>query len=210
MGNVNHSEIEKLIEIEKKLYCEAYENGLSVANICRRLGFKDWDRVYRVIRRNKLVPSLPTRQRFSIPDVLAGTFKAVKHSFPMWCAGHGLDLKIAEYALNSNPYEATDPGSKKVFAALKEDFHNLYEKMYGSDNMFNMTFSDFDESTRSRFCCHINWIESEDVYLAVIPELTDVKATGSCWDSALANLKMLFNIKRRIIKLESMVERTQT
>jgi len=199
-------EIEKLIETEKNLYVLAYQRGLSVAYICRALAFDNLERVYSVLRDRKQVPLLPTRQKYSIPPVLKGTFLKARHSFPKWCASHNLDLGKAEHAIKLGPYEGRDVYSIKVLNALKDDFHNLYEELYGSGNIFNFKYTDYDESGRSRFDCEIRWIDAEGQYLASIPELPDMLAYGDSWDSALTGLKLVFNVKRRIYKLEAMVE----
>ena len=197
--------INNLVERERDLYGLAYKKGLSVAFICRTLAFDNWERVYKVLRQQRLVPLLPTRQRYTIPAILDGTFRKVKHSFPKWCASYGFDLQKAANAVNAGPYDAKDQYSQKVLAALKDDFHNLYLGLYESKNIFDMKFTDYDESTRSNYSCHINSI-GPGHYEASIPEWPEMCAEGTCWDSALANLKTVFNTKRRIFKLEAMVK----
>ncbi len=203
---MDFTELENLNERERDLYLICYGKGLSVAFICRSLAFDNWERVYRVLRFNKVVPLLPTRQNYTIPPVLDGTFRKIKHSFPKWCACHKFDLAKAEYAVNTGPYDAKDPYSQKVLAALKDDFHNLFLRMYETSNIFDMKYNDYDDSMRSRYDCNIRWIESEAVYVAEIPDWPGMRAVGTCWDSALSHLKMIFNVKRRIFKLEAMAK----
>lgn len=203
---MDYTKFDKLVQREKEMYLVAFKKGLSLAFICRALAFDNWDRVYIELRVNKLVPLLPTRQSFSIPPYLNGTFKKCKHSFPKWCATHYFDLRKAEYALNSNPYDATDPYSQRVFAAVKDEFHNVFVELYGSGNVFDKKFEEYDESRRTRLDCHIDWLEEEGVYRATIPGLKGIEADGDSWDSALGHLKMVYNVSRRIYKLSLMIE----
>jgi predicted RNase H-like HicB family nuclease len=52
----------------------------------------------------------------------------------------------------------------------------------------------------------IEWSLEDGCYASTIVELPDIVGTGANWDEALREMKKLYNVKRRIQKLENLIE----
>lgn len=198
---------EKIRELESRERClivSAYKEGYTVADISRCLGFSNFERVYAVIRSERLIGLLSNRYSIVIHPKLAASLKLARHSFPKWCNSHGFEIYTAAIALKSLP-NAADPFSCKVHAALKNDFCFLYEEIFHGASAVIRYANAYDETKRSKYGFIMEWNEDSSDYNAFIPEYPEISARGDSWDSALLSLKQVFNLNRRITKLQMMM-----
>lgn len=199
-----NDQINQLEQLEKDLYVQAFNSGCSIVMIGRTLGFDNMGRVYRVLREYGAVSKLAKNQRYELPVVLEATFCKIKMSFAQWCNSHGVNAKVAEIAIKLGHWETKDPEHRHVLGALKSDFHNLYLDLYGIGNELDRRYP-ADRPASPRHSLLIEWSYEDDGYLASIPQLPEIIGYGATWDSALAELKYLYNVKRRITKLEELI-----
>ena len=204
-GEKMNDRINKLVKKEKELYVSAYREGYSVLVIGRLLAFNNMNRVYRVLREFDAVGKIPKNQRYCLPIELEATFYKIKLSFAQWCNSWDLDPKVAEKAINLGHWETKDPEHREVLDALKSDFHNLYMKLYNIGNELDRIYP-ADRGPGPKHTLHIEWSEEEGGYVASIPEVPDMMGYGSTWDVALSELKYLYNVKRRVLKLKDLIK----
>ena len=199
-----NEQIKKMERKEKDLYVTAYREGYSVLVIGRLLGFDNMGRIYTVLRDKGVVAKLAKSQRFSLPVELESTFCKIKLSFAQWCNSWDFDPKTAEKAIKLGHWEATNPEHREVLDGLKYDFHNLYLQLYEIGNELDRKYPS-DRGCGPKYTLHVEWDDEESGYVARIVELPDIFAYGATWDAALAELKYLYNVKRRIKKLENLI-----
>jgi hypothetical protein len=203
MANISPC-IRALESQERHLIVSAYKEDYSIAEISRCLGFSNFERVYAVIRSERLVGLLSNRYSIEIHPKLAASFKLARHSFPKWANSHGFEIYSAATALKSLPND-DDVFTYKVHAALKRDFCNLYSELFHGTSAVIRYANKYDETKRSKYGLIMEWDQISSEYRAFIPEHQEIEARGDSWDSALLGLKQIFNIKRRILKLEMLI-----
>lgn len=196
--------INKLERKEKDLYVTAYREGYSVLVIGRLLGFDNMGRVYTVLRDKGVVAKLAKSQRFTLPVELEATFYKIKLSFAQWCNSWNFEAKTAEKAIKLGHWDAKSPEHREVLDGLKYDFHNLYMQLYEIGNEFDRKYP-ADRGPGPKHTLHIEWHDDEGGYIASILELPEIVGYGATWEFALAELKYLYNVKRRIQKLENLI-----
>jgi hypothetical protein len=133
------------------------------------------------------------------------TFVKMKFSFPQWCNTWEFELGTAEKAINLGPWETKDPAHLDVLEALKSDFCNLYMSLYGIGNILDRRYPT-DRPPGPRYTVLIEWSVDDGCYASTIVELPDIVGTGANWDESLREMKKLYNVKRRIQKLENLIE----
>jgi hypothetical protein len=197
-------QLTELEHYERELYVKAYLVGYSVLSIGRLLAFDNMGRVYRPLREAGVVSKLPRRQRFSLQPILEATFAKMKFSFAQWANSWGLDPKVAEKAINLGPWETKDPSHLEALAALKHDFNNMYLNLYDIGSVLDRKYS-ADRLPGPKYSVLLKWASDEDCYTATILEMPSIKGKGLTWDDSLRELKRLYNVKRRINKLEKLI-----
>lgn len=197
--------IQEMLERERQLTVEAFLAGNSVHHIQQMVGYKHAEKVYRTLRDAGKIGIISTRHKYSIPDRLKSVFDRSKVSFPQWCNAWGFDLAKAEEAIKLGHWDATDPYSKKVLAAFKSDFHNVYHDLYEVGNMLDRKYKPIQED-KPRNGLRVEWLDEHGYYAAWSPQIADIFGYGKDWDEAIADYKKLLNVHRRLKILNNLVK----
>lgn len=197
------ADVKELQERELNLIVDAFLAGNSVHRIQQKVGYRNARLVYRTIRNAGKIGHVPTRSRYSIPNKLKSVFSASLVSFPQWCNAWGFDLAKAENAIQLGHWDATDPYSKRVLAAFKSDFHNVYHDLYEVGNMLDRKYKPLQED-KPRNELRVKWLDDHGYYAAWSPQIADIYGYGQDWDEAIADYKKVLNTHRRLKILEKL------
>lgn len=197
-------DLTELEHFQMELYVKAYKAGHSVYTIGRRLGFSNFNQIYRVLRDAGAVPHISKGQRFSIPVQLRSTFTKSQFSFAQWCNSWRFSVKMAEEAIAIGHWDVEEPEHKKVLAALKHDFCNLYMDLYDIGNIFDRKFP--ADRVYPKLSLMVTWDKELGGYIATIPEMPEIKGVGNTWETAQIDMKRYYNAHRRIRKLQELIK----
>lgn len=206
---MSDSEVERdLQELEERiddLICLAFESGNSVIEIQRCLSCKTSERIYRLLRTRGKLPHVKKRPVVEIPGKLEVCLALTKLTFITWCNSWGFDPVKAAESLRSVPAEDAAFGWK-VHSAVQRDFCNVYAELYQGAEPVAKYANDFSLSHKSKLSFRCGYEEVGDRYRCYIEEDPTIFGLGARWDVAFRQMKIAYNLHRRLFKLQQLVE----
>lgn len=204
-----YSESERrLQELEERidnLICLAFDSGNSVIEIQRCLSLKTSERIYRLLRTRGRIPHVKKRPVVEISQKLEACLAVVKLSFLTWCNAWGFDPTKASEALKSVP-AGDDAFGWKVHSAVQRDFCNVYAELYQGAEPIGRYANEYSQLRKTSLSFRCAYEGEGDRYRCYIEEEPSIFGLGDRWDEAFRQMKLVYNLRRRLYKIEKLIE----
>lgn len=198
----------KFQELEEKidnLICLAFDGGNSVIEIQRCLSYKTAERIYRLLRTRGKIPHVKKRPGVEIPKKLEICLAYTKLSFLTWCNSWEFDPVKAAEVLKSVP-EAENAFGWKVHSAVQRDFCNVYAELYQGAEVIAKYANESSGIHKSKLSFRCVYEEDGCRYRCYIEEDSSIYGLGDRWDDAFRQMKLTYNLYRRLFKLGKLLE----
>lgn len=196
-----NTEDELFPQLEEALH-EATLRGYSVVELARILGNSTVLNLYNIMRTAGLIRKLPAGRvpKVDVHPGLATALEKCNLTFYRWANSHDLEPFAMAEALR-HPVNQSDPKSVAAHKAFKQDFHQLYCKVYHLPVEAGRAGTNSPDSILTDFHITIAPDKEKNCYRAYVHELESCVSFGRTHDEAYFALKSRYVLFRSIQKL---------